>query len=829
MNRVVLLPALLAFSVVANAGPLVIARDGGSRYTICLSDQASPSEKRGAEELQRFLEEMSGAKLPIVAESAKPKGSLILVGQSGITDRLKLKIAFDQLGPEGFVLKTAKKHIVIAGGRQRGTMYGVYAFLEKLGCRWFSPDVSRIPKMKTITVPALYETGKPAFEYREPFFTEAFNKDWAARNKTNGDHTQLDESTGGKVKYYPFVHSFYEMLPPDKYFGEHPEYYSLIDGKRRVDRGQLCLTNPDVLRLGVEAVRRWIKEHPEATIFSVSQNDWQGWCECDRCRRVEEEEGGVHSGPILRYVNALAEEIEKTNPDKLIDTLAYWYTEKPPLKVRPRPNVRIRLCPIGACEAHPYEKCSRNAYFVKNLRAWSKITNQLYIWHYNTNFAHYLIPFPDFDELMADLPMYRRNGVVGLFLQGAYATGGGGENAELRSYVMAKLLWNPSVDTNRLIDEFHETYYGRAAKTMREYFNLLHNEVRMPPSGKGTHIWIFVVPEYSEEFLPAAKKLFAKAESEAENEAVLARVRKARLSIDYLELLKAMRFEVRNGSYAPVGLDGLKERFDGFLSAVRGYGIQRLHEWWGLDWDEKYFAESMKPFRVVTLENERLRVDVAPDLTGRVIRMIDKKTGRDAVRRIDLGERTAPDVGGLAAFAYPDFVSRPFEAKWRLEGEPSASEVKLLGRCLNGLRMTRVIRLAGATVETETTLENPSTSPIEAVLQSRFEADASPIDDASAAWRRKDGTPGGRKIIDPEEEPSGSENYAEGAVPDGEWSLLSGSAARLVNRFPSADAERTQLSWTGKGAHKVTLTVWSKKKTLATGESIRLASSYEPK
>ncbi len=127
----------------------------------------------------------------------------------------------------------------------------------------------------------------------------------------------------------------------------------MIDGKRREERSQLCLTNPDVLRLGVEAVERWIQQHPEATIFSVSQNDWTGWCECDKCRRVEEEEGGVHSGPLLRYVNALAAEVEKKHPDKLIDTLAYWYTEEPPAKARPRRNVRIRLCPIGACEAHP--------------------------------------------------------------------------------------------------------------------------------------------------------------------------------------------------------------------------------------------------------------------------------------------------------------------------------------------------------------------------------------------------------------------------------------------------------------------------------------------
>ncbi len=79
-------------------------------------------------------------------------------------------------------------------------------------------------------------------------------------------------------------------MPPAKHFKDHPEYFSLIDGKRRAERSQLCLTNPDVLRIAIEQVETWIKEHPDATIFSVSQNDWEGWCECDKCRRVEAEE-----------------------------------------------------------------------------------------------------------------------------------------------------------------------------------------------------------------------------------------------------------------------------------------------------------------------------------------------------------------------------------------------------------------------------------------------------------------------------------------------------------------------------------------------------------
>ena len=613
MLRFCPLVLLAAACLRAAAPPLVLAEDGKSGYSICISVEASASERRGAAELQRFVREMSGAELPVAEEPCR--GDLVFVGRSAALDRLRPGIPYDRLGPEGFALKTLGRNLAIAGGRQRGSMYGVYTFLESLGCRWFTSEVSRIPKMAVIRVPALNETHKPAFEYREPYIAEAFEKEWAARNRTNGAHSRLDASTGGKVEYYPFVHSFNQMVPPARYFKEHPEYFSLIDGERRMERSQLCLTNPDVLRVSVNSVREWIRRHPEATIISVSQNDWEGWCECDNCRRVEQEEGGAHSGPLLRFVNAVAAEIEKTNPDKLIDTLAYWYTEDPPLKVRPRRNVRIRLCPIGVCESHPYEQCSRSAYFVRNLKAWSKITNQLYIWHYNTNFSHYLAPFPDFDQLAASIPLYQRNGVVGIFLEGAYPPGGGGENAELRAYVSAKLLWDPAIDVNRAVGEFIEGVFGRAARPMRAYYDLMQKQARA-----GQHIWINPVPEYSPAFLREARGLFEEAEGLADDDAVRGRVRKQRLAIDYMDLLRAKTYGVRDGVYAPADLDGFKKQAAGFLDAVRGFGMTSLHEGRNLGVDEQDFG-NLKAYRLVSLENEVLRVEVAPEMSGRVIRM----------------------------------------------------------------------------------------------------------------------------------------------------------------------------------------------------------------
>src|SRR5262249_46321009 len=158
-------------------------------------------------------------------------------------------------GNDGFVLKTIGDRIVIAGPGPRGSMYGTYDVLEKLGVRWFTQKVTRIPKKTTVDLPALDETQVPAFEYREPYFTEAFDKDWADRNRVVGATARLDASTGGTIKYADFVHTFDHLIPQDLY-KTHPEYFPLVGGKRINGYVQRCLTNPEVLQLAIDGVKK---------------------------------------------------------------------------------------------------------------------------------------------------------------------------------------------------------------------------------------------------------------------------------------------------------------------------------------------------------------------------------------------------------------------------------------------------------------------------------------------------------------------------------------------------------------------------------------------
>ena len=559
----------------------MLITDGRSPYVIVLPAKASPSQRRAAQELQSGIEQISGARLAIADDVALLPDHAILLGHTRHSDGLVPGVDWAKLGAEGFRLKTAGPHLLVLGSDIRGTLYGTYELLEKLGVRWLTPKVTRIPKAATIALPALDETQVPDFEYREPYFTEALSKEWAAHLRSNGSNAALDDSTGGKIVYGKFVHTFDELIPRDLYKA-HPEYFPLIDGKRKDGYVQRCLSNPEVLALATNRARQWIRENPSATIFSVSQNDNGDYCHCDECKAIADKYGGVQSGLYLWFVNQIAESIAKDHPDKLIDTLAYQFTEEPPKRIRPRDNVRVRLCPINVCEAHRYEKCEQDASrdFLDHLKGWSRLTDSLYIWHYNADFAHYLMPFPDFLQFPYTFRLYKNHGVRGIFAEGDYAPGGGGSDAELRAYVMAKLMWNINANPDDLINEWMAGVYGPAAKPMRRWFDLLHDRTRDPKR----HLHIFDAPTehfFNEDLLDKGDKLFKQAIDLTANDP-LAReyVEKAHLDLRYVHLMlhpKAGR------------------TLDAFLADVQKFGITHLSESLTVEaWHKRYLRDAEK-------------------------------------------------------------------------------------------------------------------------------------------------------------------------------------------------------------------------------------------
>ena len=556
---------------------LTLADSGKANAVILVADSASEAVRHAAADLASHLEQVTGATFERVRQP-DPKRANIAVGP-GAARSVTNTFKSDDLGREGLVVRVVGgKDLVLAGGEPRGTLYAVFDFLERdIGCRWWTSKASTIPRHPTLTVPAgLNRRVIPPLEYRYSFWTDAFDPDWAVRNKSNGP-TRLDPARG-RFMSHGGVHTFNRLVPPSTHFDKHPEWFSEVGGKRIRQHGQLCLTNEAMREELVKNLRERLRKQPEPPIYSVSQNDWAGYCTCAECQALAATYGG-QSGAMVWFVNQVAETIENEFPEHTISTLAYQYTRKPPKGIRPRPNVVIQLCSIECSFAVPLTH-ERNARFRDDIVGWSNVADRLYIWDYVTNFRHHFMPHPNLRVLGPNVRFFAEHHAKGIFEQGAYTTLGA-ELAELRAWVLAKLLWDPGRDDKQLIREFCAGYYGPAAEHILAYIELTHDS-----AGKhGEYAHCLPSYEYSFGFLDFATLTKAWYHMQAAERTVrdapelLPRVQLAQLPVLYAFMWHWDALRTRAGDAQwPIDTD-IKAVAAHFKQVAKEHGVTRVNEW----------------------------------------------------------------------------------------------------------------------------------------------------------------------------------------------------------------------------------------------------------
>lgn len=453
---------------------VVLSSQGRANCAIVRQEGATEPEIHAAAELKLHLEQITGAEFANTVVTKDAPDDAIIVGPGPLAEKYFPEADLAHVGPEELVMRTKGSRLLLAGGRPRGTVYAVNRFLqEQCGVRWWTPWATNIPHRATLRIPELNLSEKPAFEYRGDYWFVGFDPLWKTRNGCNNESGVIPAAMGGCIQYKGFCHTFYPLVPPEKHFGEHPEWYSLINGKRTHEHAQLCLTNPKLRDFVVEQARAWLKASPEAEIISITQNDWFGACECADCKALDDAEGS-HAGTMITFANYIAEKIEPEFPRVAVDTFAYQYTRTSPKTVKARHNVIVRLCSIECNFREPLSHPS-NVSFANDITKWSEICPRLYVWDYVTDFSHYVHPHPNWFTLGPNMRFFQEHGVKGVFEEGAYA-GPGAEMAEMRNWVLAQLLWNPKQDDRKLIREFLDGYYGApSAKPILEYLELLQD------------------------------------------------------------------------------------------------------------------------------------------------------------------------------------------------------------------------------------------------------------------------------------------------------------------------------------------------------------------
>lgn len=506
--------------------PMTLLSPSDKSLDVFVSLQATASEKLAARELSDYLEKITGKPINIRLPRKKwdtdnPPGKYIVVGHSDLTDDINITA----LSHEQYIIDINANRIAIIGGRdrQRGVLYGVYDFLEQLGVRWYRPEpwgeyVPSLTKLEFVTGKTISK--RPTYEFRSVIsggFTRIgehtltqreWGMRWALRNRLNGSDVGGEPAHGGQFRPVS-SHSYFQRVPVETYFAEHPEYFNLYQGQRRKVRPdfktrpgnptglQLCLSNPAVQEIFAQSIiaeARAAKDF-QSTSFSATPNDAGPFCECDQCRAMDDPKNPrMMSNRVCKFTNIVARKVAKAVPGAMVSLNAYSSWADPPTVVeKMEPNVIIHTALIN--ELSDYTKMLEapapnwNLKTLANFQKWHALgIKRVYTYDYWSGYG-WKGPLPIARTIANRLKSYRKFGIRGTYDETSPSWGSQG----FELYIAAKLLWNPDLDIEKELNIYYENYFGPAAKPMKAYHEALMKALEEHPfpvtsGGRGMHL-----------------------------------------------------------------------------------------------------------------------------------------------------------------------------------------------------------------------------------------------------------------------------------------------------------------------------------------------------
>ena len=432
--------------------------------SIMIAPAAPGHENLAAKILKTNLEKMYGIALPVKAldrKAAAEVGQAVLVGQAAVHAGIITKAELAKVKYDGFVLKVKNGTVAVAGFLPRGSIYGAYRFLERLGYRWFAAGCERIPKPANSVIADTEVSEKPTLEYRSGRGWQLKLSVGALGDPRRGLNPEIFK--GGRLWV---DHTAGYLVPKKMYYDKHPEYYALMTTGKRIPKTtsdayiHLCLSNPDVVRISIERALGWMRLQPEQRFFCIVQGDGSQWCQCDKCKAMDVQHGN-YADRLLKWVNAVARAAQKEFPDNIVLAGAYCGTDSAPVKERPEKNVRVMYAPywgVALSEVHPLTHPA-NEEALKQLEAWLRVApDQMYIYDYNMYYC------PSWDAMAEKIKWYADKGIGGIWFCGAPTC-----FRNMFQYINRNLTWNAYQDPEKLKKEFVEAYYGAAAPYVMEY------------------------------------------------------------------------------------------------------------------------------------------------------------------------------------------------------------------------------------------------------------------------------------------------------------------------------------------------------------------------
>ncbi|MEE1065637.1 MAG: DUF4838 domain-containing protein [Acutalibacteraceae bacterium] len=510
-----------------------------SDAVIVIAEDVSITDNYAANRLKYYLDEITGGDIQIVADTADYQYE-ISVGATSRSDA-----DFSSAADGSYVITSTDDEIIIDGAGNKGTINGVYAFLEKYcDCHWYESEVIVIPENENLTIESGIDVEyTPYFEYTETDTTSSRDPEFCIANGlTGGIYKNLTDEQGGDVDYLGgSSHTLTSRYcKPSIYFEEHPEYFALHNGQRTPM--QLCLTNEDVKDIVTqEALEVLAQQHnPEASvqILSITQADNSEYCMCKNCAALDAENGS-QAGTMLTFANEIARRIKlhEGYDNVVIDTFAYQHTRKTPTNVVPRDDVIVRLCSIECCFGHTLDDpdCKANVKFMQDLADWSEICDRLYIWHYNLNCDESVNIYANFGTLQRNTQIFYEHNVKGIYQQGIfYIDECDGEFAEMKTYLLSKLMQDPYLDYEAEMNGYLTAVYGPGGKYLKEFIDIVTDHAVT----KVKHLYLeedarFSLPGMMPWEVSRCDELWELAKQEAQTEEQLAQILRSEICWRY--------------------------------------------------------------------------------------------------------------------------------------------------------------------------------------------------------------------------------------------------------------------------------------------------------
>lgn len=497
---------LCLFTSGVSAASLV--QDGQPVGEFVLSNPPAQAEVFGTNDVRDWIEKITGAKVPILGEPSAKANEKIFVGTAHAEgfqeDLAKLE------GNDGFAVRRKGNHVYVFGSRPRGTLYGLYALLEKNTDLIFARPNEEFGTIYGGT-PNLKLTQTDFIDI-PVFLIRQFGPNWPKHRATGVWLLRnRDNRRDNRENYRGFLeldlreqYNTNFAVPIARHEQEHPEYfgYNPITNSRRFVKhgeGTMCLSVSGLPAIWARGLAENVAAYEarvgrKVELIRIGPGDNWFCCQCERCvapltlpdgSQLECQDPDSIKDPLFRstqimmFVNEAMDTWKQLRPDIPLHLLAYIHFAEPPL-VPVHPDLRFWFAPYPTNNMHyPLLDPRQPEPWRRRFEKWLTMTSCLGFYEY-----FHAKPSPEAFYAAANLRAVmrlpnHRQAIIYAEIDNDFGSASIGDGefgwdvGLMNRWVLTRLFWDPTQDVDALYRYYIRRTYREAAPQMLAYYDLI--------------------------------------------------------------------------------------------------------------------------------------------------------------------------------------------------------------------------------------------------------------------------------------------------------------------------------------------------------------------